>query len=107
MAKQNVSNSAPIQPRSFQEMVKEAMSNQTYANDLRDQLQKARSAMTVGEQQAALAEIDKQFALSPDELKDMDLPPDLTTRACALCTNTRPTLFLVEFAASIGNKPKG
>ena len=94
----------PETPYSAQDIYDLVRHNPHYADFIREQLAQARTAS--GEEQIeALNTLDQHFALSTQELTFLALPTGFSIGPC--CTDTKPALFLLDFATATANYPPG
>ncbi|MEP6821369.1 MAG: hypothetical protein ABI946_03370 [Chthoniobacterales bacterium] len=93
--------------RSLKEILEEATRDPAYASFLRDTVRDARTAVTVEDQQEALQTLGAHFALSGEELTLLNLPANFMTGSCRICTQTRPTLYLLDFATAFARLSPG
>ncbi len=94
-------------PRSLKEILEEATRDPAYASFLRDTVREARTAVTLGEQEAALQTLGAHFALSSEELSLLNLPANFMTGSCRICTQTKPDLYLLDFATAFARLSPG
>lgn len=106
MADSAYSPPTPAEPFSAQAIYKKIRDDANYANFIRGQLDVARTGKTEEEREAALDALDGEFALSTDELNLLGLRARARCSAAA-CTNTNPTLFLLDFATATQNWQSG
>lgn len=96
--------SALATPRSFREVLQKATSDPDYAHFIHDAVRRARTAETEQEKAEAAAIADAQFKLSGEELTTLGLPRALLG-PCNQCTQTRPTLFMLDLATATASYP--
>lgn len=88
----------PLTPLSFSEVVRRTLDEPEYADFIRDEVQRARTAETEEERAEAASNIDAHFMLSDEELTRLNFGGATCSADSPQCTATKANIRLLYAA---------